>query len=32
MMKRLLGEFEVDDGTELEGWPDTRAVRVLGRD
>jgi len=31
MMKRLLDEFEVDAGTDLEGWPDTRAVQVLGR-
>lgn len=30
-MKRLLGEYEVDGGVELEGWPNTRAVRVVAR-
>ena len=31
MMKRILSQFEVDSGTELEGWPDAKAVRVVGR-
>lgn len=30
-MKCLLEEYEVDAGIELEGWPDTRAVRVIAR-
>lgn len=30
-MKRILREFEVDEGTELDGWPDMRAVRVIAR-